>query len=610
MDSKLFQMYFLIVCFSFNVESSTLSQQQNFQRTPAELSTVSNTSHHLTILPLTSSADAGHVAIDLRRNLKFSITDGNCTSKHCRERRSRLDFEKAKRNYASAPAKNSFANLMFSMLKPSVSIKLKNCPKLNCSVSVSPDELLKPAEVAREKQSDGTYAAFKLHKRRFSGHQLTSSRVNKLTPTSDKESSFQPKRLAHKRRRHCRGRSCRGRKTYNKRLPGLEKLAGFRRNNLENMVIVPIASKNQLNCTSRLCRDSRIKSKKLSTNKKERDITIATVTTSLYSPWSDWSSCSRNCRVRRYRVCQVTQLCGSSAIQEDAFCYVRGSKCERMFKKLRKDRDSTNVKEKRAYQKKTSSELKVPIVEECGISHISPELRVIGGHPVIQGKWPWQVAVLNRFRETFCGGSLIAPQWVLTAAHCLRNRLYVRVGEHDLSEQEGPEQEYRVVEHYLHPNYNPGTMDNDIALLKLSSPVVASKYVQLACLPKMNASLPQGQSCVILGWGKESHTDLTGTEVLHQARIPIVDMNSCQNGYDYYITDNMFCAGHPKGRIDTCAGDSGGPLLCEVNNKWHVYGVTSFGDGCAMRGKFGVYAKVPNYIDWVKETMDSYSDIL
>jgi len=69
------------------------------------------------------------------------------------------------------------------------------------------------------------------------------------------------------------------------------------------------------------------------------------------------------------------------------------------------------------------------------------------------------------------------------------------------------------------------------------------------------------------------------------------------------MLQNMFCAGHQKGHIDTCAGDSGGPLLCrdttKPNHPWTIFGITSFGDGCAQRNKFGIYAKVPNYVDWV-----------
>ena len=80
----------------------------------------------------------------------------------------------------------------------------------------------------------------------------------------------------------------------------------------------------------------------------------------------------------------------------------------------------------------------------------------------------------------------------------------------------------------------------------------------------------------------------------------------CHRTYaDYLITDNMFCAGFASGRIDSCAGDSGGPLLCEDDNgRWTVYGVTSFGEGCGREGKFGIYAKVPNFVDWIDRVVN------
>ena len=83
-------------------------------------------------------------------------------------------------------------------------------------------------------------------------------------------------------------------------------------------------------------------------------------------------------------------------------------------------------------------------------------------------------------------------------------------------------------------------------------------------------------------------------------------MSDCMSVYkNYYITDNMFCAGYRGGRIDSCAGDSGGPLLCQKEHRWTIYGITSFGEGCGRQGKYGIYAKVPNYTKWIERTIES-----
>ena len=145
-----------------------------------------------------------------------------------------------------------------------------------------------------------------------------------------------------------------------------------------------------------------------------------------------------------------------------------------------------------------------------------------------------------------------------------------------------------------------------MALLELPRPALLGPHTGLACLPRPGQPPPPPQHhCTIIGWGKQSKQHYYGTEVLHEARVPIVSMSDCMSVYkNYYITDNMFCAGYRGGRIDSCAGDSGGPLLCQKHNRWTIYGITSFGEGCGRQGKYGIYAKVPNYSKWVERTIE------
>lgn len=111
----------------------------------------------------------------------------------------------------------------------------------------------------------------------------------------------------------------------------------------------------------------------------------------------------------------------------------------------------------------------------------------------------------------------------------------------------------------------------------------------------------------ILGWGAVAyHRQANGKprverdDMLRQAVVPVVDFHECKKSYgDDLETHHVICAGYKQGRIDSCAGDSGGPLLIERNNKWHVYGVTSFGDECGKEDKYGIYSKTSAYVDWI-----------
>ncbi|XP_063977925.1 prostasin-like isoform X2 [Diachasmimorpha longicaudata] len=345
-----------------------------------------------------------------------------------------------------------------------------------------------------------------------------------------------------------------------------------------------------------------------------------------YGKWSKWSPCTRSCTTQRHRWCTRPGICDKDVIRESAYCYVEGSFCQKwIHRRIRGSHDDDNDTALDEFELNPNAVNSLAVsknddIWKCGvaangkISRLSYFTRIIGGRPTIPGSWPWQVAVLNRFREAFCGGTLVSPRWVLTAAHCIRKRLYVRLGEHDLAVKEGTELEFRVDSVIVHPDYDVDTVDNDVALLRLPVTLSPSTSQGIACLPAPRQPLPTNKLCTIIGWGKSRATDDFGTDVLHEAKIPIVSTEVCKGVYvDYRITENMFCAGYQKGRMDSCAGDSGGPLLCRdpkrPDHAWTIFGITSFGEGCGKRGKYGIYARLSNYVKWILKIIEENDSV-
>ena len=166
----------------------------------------------------------------------------------------------------------------------------------------------------------------------------------------------------------------------------------------------------------------------------------------------------------------------------------------------------------------------------------------------------------------------------------------------------GTEQDIDVAKIIVHENYKiPLPNSNDIALLNLASPAEVGVGIGLVCLPDTGYQLPfddLNKRCWITGWG---HLSSGGSfpNTLMQASLPLVSKQRCENALPGDIDGSMLCAGLDEGGVDACQGDSGGPLVCEFNGTWYLEGVTSFGHGCAKRGKYGVYAKVRALRSWL-----------
>jgi secreted trypsin-like serine protease len=237
---------------------------------------------------------------------------------------------------------------------------------------------------------------------------------------------------------------------------------------------------------------------------------------------------------------------------------------------------------------------------------------IVGGSEARPDAWPWQVAVLNSKKQLICGGTLISNEFVLTAAHCISSKLRIVAGEYNLAEKDSEDRQERVVARvYKHPQYNRKFVDNDIALLKLDRPLILTSKVWPACLPDQDEELDADTNATILGWGatrylrnQDGKPQVERDDMLREASVPVVDFAECKQSYgDDLKTSNVICAGYKEGQIDSCAGDSGGPLLVQKDSKWHVYGVTSFGDECGKEGKYGIYSRTSIYINWIKRVV-------
>jgi len=222
--------------------------------------------------------------------------------------------------------------------------------------------------------------------------------------------------------------------------------------------------------------------------------------------------------------------------------------------------------------------------------------RIVGGIQSNVDRYPYQVSLIENDTH-FCGGSLIAPDWVLSAAHCSGYATHVQIGRFDL--EDDTEEYEKIAVHYeiKHPDYDILTQDNDVMLIKLTTP---SMY-QPVKLDDGSQNLGNGQTLTVMGWGKISSFG-PPSDTLLEVDVDFFPSQRCNRRYNArgaFITRNMMCAAR-TGK-DACQGDSGGPLIKKGDTPLDdvQIGIVSWGIGCARRFLPGVYSRVSEALDFI-----------
>ncbi|GJQ82344.1 hypothetical protein Trydic_g5054 [Trypoxylus dichotomus] len=224
--------------------------------------------------------------------------------------------------------------------------------------------------------------------------------------------------------------------------------------------------------------------------------------------------------------------------------------------------------------------------------------RVVGGIDADIADHNYQVS-LQYFGSHVCGGSLVSPDYVVTAAHCTYGATPYGVTARAGSSVLGSGGYFAVVITFTeHPNFDYWSVDYDISVIRLKASLPLSDLINVITLPSEGLHLPAGTEAVVTGWGTISEGGSISTQ-LQAVQVPLVGQEECRAAYGGIneVTDRMLCAGVVDGGKDACQGDSGGPLTVDGV----LVGVVSWGVGCARPEYPGVYANVAELHSFVRE---------